>query len=282
MKILNITKTNRATDEIVYDLEIDENHNYFVEDVLVSNCHKIKSSNLITKNITKIKTPHKFGFTGTLPKTKIDEWKIIGTFGPVIYEKSSKELRDEKYLTEAAIKVIKLNHSRPPKLNYKKELTFLYNNENRNNLIQKIVNKLAKNSLILVNHLEQGEVLYELLSSPTKEVYFVSGAMPVELRNDIIKKMEEQDNIICIAMASIFSTGINIKNLHYILFVAGGKSFIRTVQAIGRGLRLHKSKEKLVLIDFYDNMKYSTEHSIERKIFYDEEQISWNESEINL
>jgi superfamily II DNA or RNA helicase len=94
--------------------------------------------------------------------------------------------------------------------------------------------------------------------------------------------MEQQTNIICIAMASIFSTGINVKNLHYILFVSGGKSFIRTIQSIGRGLRLHKSKNKLVLLDFYDNMKYSSDHIEFRKEFYDDQQLDWKETEIFL
>lgn len=83
-------------------------------------------------------------------------------------------------------------------------------------------------------------------------------------------------------MSSIFSTGINIKNLHYIIFVSGGKSFIRIVQSIGRGLRLHSEKNKLILFDISDNMKYSQAHLEERKKFYDEEEITFIETQINL
>jgi type I site-specific restriction endonuclease len=97
-----------------------------------------------------------------------------------------------------------------------------------------------------------------------------------------IVDMEKNTNMVCIAMSSIFSTGINIKNLHNILFVSGGKSFIRIVQGIGRGLRLHENKEKLVIIDIYDNLKYSEDHALERKSIYIDEEIPWNDKDIIL
>lgn len=245
--------------------------------------HKIKNGNVATKHISKIRTPHKYGFTGTLPKTKMDEWKIIGTFGPVIFEKRSKDLRDQGILANAIIQMIKLNYDIPWKMTYREELEFLYSDEKRCEFIKKISEKLNKNSLILVNHLSHGKTLFNYLSKiEGKQVYFVRGEMDVHERDDIIKQMEISDNIICIAMSSTFSTGVNIKNLHYILFVAGGKSFIRIIQAVGRGLRLHESKNKLTLFDIYDNLKYSSSHAEERISFYNEEELEWREKEIYL
>ena len=253
-----------------------------VDVVINDEAHKARKGNQLSKYISKITTLHKFGFTGTLPKEKIDRWKIIGTFGPVIYEKNSKELRDEGFLTNASVKIIKLNHLKATKMGYAAELKYLYNSPERNALLKKVVSKLNNNTLILVNHLEHGENLLQEFQIDGKETFFVKGEMEVLERLQIVEKMEQSNNIVCIAMASIFSTGIDIKNLHYILFVAGGKSFIRTVQSIGRGLRLHSSKNKLVLLDFYDNMKASMNHVEERKSFYDDEQISWSETEIFL
>lgn len=253
-----------------------------VDVVIGDECHRTKSSNQISKHIAKIITLNKFGFTGTLPPQKIDRWKVIGTFGPVIYEKSSKELRDEGFLTDASIKIIKLHHRSKPIRGYRNELKFLYNSVERNNILKKVVTKLNNNVLILVNHLEHGENLLECFKIDGKDTFFVKGETAIEDRLKIVGSMETQTNIVCIAMSSIFSTGIDIKNLHYILFVAGGKSFIRTIQSIGRGLRLHSSKNKLVLLDFYDNMKSSMEHIEERKKFYDSEQINWSETEVNL
>lgn len=249
--------------------------------VLRDECHGSKQGNQITKVVSKIRTHNKFGFTGTLPKEKIDEWKIIGTFGPVIYEKNSKELRDEEYLTNVLIRILKLNHKNVVR-GYKKELQTIQDSEERHSVIRKLTTKMNNNVLIMVNRLDHGNNLLDALQIEGKETFFVHGEMPVSERAEIIAKMEAQDNIVCIAMSSIFSTGINIKNLHYIIFAAGGKSFIRIIQSIGRGLRLHSSKEKLVIFDLYDNFIFSTNHVEERKKFYDEEQIPWKEISINI
>ena len=253
-----------------------------VDMVVTDEAHKAKAGNQLTKYVSKIYTSHKFGFTGTLPKDKLDMWKILGTFGQIIYEKNSKELRDEKFLTDVTIKVVKLIHPKKKKRSYKNELSYLYNCESRNNIIRKIVENLNNNVLILVNNIEHGEILLETLEFPNRELYFVQGSMPVSERIKIVQRMESQTNIVCVAMSSIFSTGIDIKNLHYIMFVAGGKSFIRTVQSIGRGLRLHNTKLRLTIFDICDNMKSSEEHLGERTSFYDEEQIQWSETEISL
>ena len=87
--------------------------------------------------------------------------------------------------------------------------------------------------------------------------------------------MEVQQNVICVAISAIFSTGINIKNIHMIIFAAGGKSFIRTVQSIGRGLRLHENKVNLKIIDISDNLKYGKQHSDARIKIYDKEKIKY-------
>ena len=255
-----------------------------VDLVLVDECHKNRFGNQISKLVSKIKTPHKFGFTGTLPKDKMDEWKIIGTFGPVIYEKDSKELRDENYLANVKVRMLELVHHSKMSRGYKAERNFLEQSEDRMNLIVGISEKLRKNVLILVDRLEYGENLKESLQQKNsgKKVWFISGEMPVETRQMIVNTMENHDDVACIAMFSIFSTGINIRNLHYIVFTFGGKSFVRTIQSVGRGLRLHESKTGLVLFDLYDRMKYSMEHAEERKKFYEGESIPWMKTTVNL
>lgn len=255
-----------------------------VDLVLGDECHKYNSDAQISKLIEKIKTPHKFGFTGTLSKNVLDTWKTMSIFGPVIFVKNSKELRDEGYLTDIVAKVIKVIH--PPlkkKMDYQTELSYVYNSDLRNNFIRKLAKKLDTNTLILVNHLEQGENLLRILSTiEGKQVYFVKGETELGSRTDIIEAMEVENNIICIAMNKIFSTGINVKNIHNIILAGLGKSFLEIVQGIGRGLRLHESKSKLWLLDISDDLKYSLGHAEERKIIYDSEQINWSETEIIL
>jgi superfamily II DNA or RNA helicase len=253
-----------------------------VDLVIGDEAHRVNSTGNLHKIISKIKTPNKFGFTGTLSEKLEDQWKTIGIFGPIIYEKKSKELRDEKYVTDVEVEFLKVKHLKTTKMDYKKELDYLYASKERNELISDIANGLSNNTLILVNHLTHGDALYDMISGVRDNVFFVKGEMSVEDREIIKQKMETDNDIITIAMSSIFSTGINIKNIHNIMFVAGGKSFIRTIQSIGRGLRLHISKNKLRIIDIYDTLKYSERHADERKRIYEKEEILWRERVIDL
>ena len=121
--------------------------------VLVDECHKVKTTNVLTKLLEKIKTPNKFGFTGTLPKEQENIWKIVGTFGEVIYEKKSKELRDEKYLSDVRVNILKINHNRKQFNYYNDEVEFISNDLARNRFIAKLALKLNNNVLIMVNRL---------------------------------------------------------------------------------------------------------------------------------
>ena len=129
----------------------------------------------------------------------------------------------------------------------------------------------------MVNHIAHGEALYLYVSThlPDRKVYFIRGEVDVEERSRVIKEMESLDNVICIAISAIFSTGVNIKNLHMIVFASGGKSFIRIIQSIGRGLRLNPNKDRLSIIDLADKLKYSTEHAIRRQEIYTQEKIQY-------
>ena len=258
----------------------------YIDVLVVDECHTIKKSNKVSKMVNKIHTYNKFGLTGTLPDDKQEEWNVIGKLGKVIYDKDSYELRLESYLTNVDIKVINISYKDKPLVvsgsnNFKAELDFIYTNNFRNNVIKNICTKFNNNSLILVNHLAHGDALYDNLTQiENKKVFFVKGEVEVEERDKIKKIMETNNDVICIAMSSIFSTGVNIKNIHMIMFASGGKSFIRTIQSIGRGLRLHESKDKLIIIDLADKLKYGTRHSDKRKEIYNTEKINYNITEI--
>ena len=262
----------------------------WIEDVdmlVVDECHKLKKGNKICKVINKIKTFHKFGLTGTLPDSKIDEWNIVGKLGNVFYEKNSFELRAESYLTNAEIKVIQIKYQTKPVSNplvndFRNELDFIYNSKFRNEIIKAVSQKCNNNILILVNHIAHGEAVFKHLEDnlPDRKVYFIRGEVEIEERARVIREMEENNNVVCVAISAIFSTGVNIKNLHMIVFAAGGKSFIRTIQSIGRGLRLNKNKEKLVIIDIADQLKYSKSHAERRMEIYTQEKIQFKAGNI--
>ena len=253
----------------------------YIDLLIVDECHKIKPDNKISKLISKIKTNNRYGFTGTLPEEQLDKWSVIGKFGPVIYEKTSFDLRREDFLVNAEVKILEIEYKQTPQRltdnAYRNELHFIYTNSFRNNLIRGLCSKLNNNTLVLVNHIEHGEILLQELSTiDTKKVFFIRGEVEVEEREKIKKLMEETNDVICIAISAIFSTGVNIKNLHNIIFAAGGKSFIRTVQSIGRGLRKHTAKEKLIIIDLADKLTYGTAHNEKRQQIYTKEKINFS------
>lgn len=258
-----------------------------VDLLICDEVHKCTAGSKLSKLVSKVRTQHKFGLTGTLPDNQFDAWYILGKFGPIIYSKTSASLREDKYLSPADIKIIKVGYKDKVEKTsdnaYVCELNFIYSSAFRNKVLGQLCTKLKNNTLLLINHIRHGETLVQEFSripGLDKEIHFIQGAIEVDERDRVKQLMEAKDNIICIAMSSIFSTGVNIRNLHNIIFGAGGKAFIRTVQSIGRGLRLHESKNKLTIIDIHDDLKYGNRHADARKAIYDNEKIAYSTREI--
>ena len=260
-----------------------------IDILIVDETHKLRKDNKINKIIKSIKTLNKFGFTGTLPDEPLDKWNIYGKIGPQLYEKKAYELREKNFVTPAKVYILELNYITKQKEIYNKnsnvnfylqEGEFVKNSNYRNNIISNLSSKLDNNTLILIDYIEHGEILYNKLSSDceNKKIFFIRGEVEVEERQKIQKLMEVEDNIVVIAISKIFSTGINIKNLHYIVFANGGKGKIRIVQSIGRGLRLHKDKKQLIIFDIADNLIYGQRHIDERKKLYKSENIKYEQT----
>lgn len=252
--------------------------------LFIDECHKLKRGNKINKLLDKIPTFNRFGFTGTLPENNIDKWNIIGQIGQVIYEKTTSDLRDEggkEYIANAQVLAIHLEYDFKPDYTavsaiekYRLELDYIYKSPFRYKVIKSIVSKLNNNCLILVDHIAHGDTMFQCLSTiENKQLYFIQGSVEVEDRRKIQEMMELQDNVIVVAVSKIFSTGISIKNIHYIMFAAGGKSKIKTLQSIGRGLRVHENKDRLIIIDMVDELIYGGKHYDKRKQFYGLEKI---------
>lgn len=290
-------KLNLNADVIVANLGILQSKNTdltwlsSISVLFVDEVHKIRKGNEINKLFKLIKTPHRYGLTGTMPEDNLDQWNIIGKIGPIIYEKHSKDLRADNYIAGADIQILKLLHkgrivhsntTSNVAENYRHEIETLIKSEFRNNIISKLTSQLNNNSLVLVDFIEHGELLYKQIKreNPAKQVFFIRGEVEVAERERIRQLIEENDNVIVVAISKIFSTGINIKNLHYIIFACGGKAKIKIVQSIGRGLRLHKNKNKLIIFDIADNYKYSINHLEKRMQLYEKEHIKFAIKEI--
>lgn len=248
-----------------------------------------------TKLLKQCNFKNVFGFTGSLSENTYQTDNVYGYFGPNFYIKSSKSLRDEKYISNIDVNIVTLNHVYDHENLYKKddkELTEidLYNIEIdyitlskfRNSAIKRICKGLNGNTLILVDRIIQGEILLRTLGElEGKRVFFIHGGMPVDERQSIQDEMEKSNDIICIAISKIFSTGISINNIKYGIFYYIGKAWNKTIQSIGRGLRLHESKEKFILFDICDNLVFSSKHKESRKNIYEHQKIPYKEFSIN-
>jgi superfamily II DNA or RNA helicase len=227
-----------------------------------------------------------------MPEDKLDQWNIVGKIGPIIYEKNSFQLRADKYISNVTANVLEMSYLTAPAQideitnpaeRYRSELEFLFDNNFRNNTIAALSNNAPNNVLILIDYIKHGEALTHKLTSlcSRKQVFFIRGEVEIEDREKVKALMEKSNNVVCIAISKIFSTGVNIKNLHFIIFAGGGKAKIRTIQSIGRGLRLHETKDKLYIIDIADQFTYGKRHQLKRQTLYDQENIPYQRKKIS-
>lgn len=288
-------KINQNTDVVICNVGILQSKNTdlsFMQSVdllIVDEVHMLRLGNNFNKIIDSIASPHKFGFTGTLPESNVDKWNIIGKMGPLLYERKSYELRKDKFVSSAQASIIDISYKSQPLNNhtvidrYRSELDFIINHEFRNKIINKICTNANNNILIMVDYIKHGENIYNVLQNhlpKEKEIYFIQGSVEIDIREQIRKKMEHKNNVVCVAISKIFSTGIDIRNLHYIIFAGGGKAKIKILQSIGRGLRLHKDKETFQIVDLHDNLYYSVKHGEKRIQFYEQEKIPYQRTQI--
>jgi superfamily II DNA or RNA helicase len=265
------------------------------EVLLVDEVHSLKRGNRINEILKFINTPFKFGFTGTMPTSKTDQWNIIGKIGPITYEQKTYTLKEQSYVSDFKIVILHTEHSFLPKfdsdqtrpaLAYQLECEFLQNSFRRNEIITNLALKLQENSLIMVDRIEHGQMVFNmikqmmLLREMERPVYFIQGATEMEDREKIRALMDERRDVIVVAISKIFSTGINIPNLHNIIFASIGKAKIKIMQSIGRVLRLHPTKQTAVIFDIADNTKYGSRHVEERKKMYKLEKYEYSEKKI--
>ena len=254
----------------------DEAHNF-----------KAKSLTSILNKCTN--TPYRVGTTGTLDGTKTHKLVLEGLFGPVYKVTTTKKLIDNKQLADLAIYNIILEYSEEVRkackgFDYQKEIDFIVQNVQRNKFIRNLALKQEGNTLVLFQYVEKhGKVLYEMIKEKAGErkVFYVSGETDVTIRESVRAITEEESDAIIVASYGTFSTGINIRNLHNIIFSSPSKSRIRNLQSIGRGLRTSGTKTKCKLYDIADDLtwkskkNYTLLHMIERIKIYNDEHFNY-------
>lgn len=265
--------------------------------VLGDECHGFKSKSLSSIMNKATEAKYRYGFTGTLDGTLTHKLVLEGLFGPVYQVTTTKALQDNETLAALDIKVLLLNYSDNirkefGKQTYQDEINFIIGNESRNNFIRNLAVSTTGNTLVLYQRVDaHGKPLYDLINNKVEQgrkVFFVSGDTATSDREAIRRIVEKQSNAIIVASLGTFSTGINIRNLHNIIFASPSKSQIKVLQSIGRGLRQSDNGVTTKLFDVADDLhwgrrnNFTLMHSAERVKMYDKEQFNYEIVKVDL
>ena len=248
--------------------------------------HQFKSKSLISIMTKLHKAKHRFGFTGTLDGTQTHKWVLEGLFGPSYKIIKTDELMKKGHVAKLDINVLLLKHKAQKFEVFEDEVQYIINHDQRNKFIRNLALDLKGNTLILYARVEgHGRVIYDMINSNVleqREVFFVHGGVAAEEREKVREITETQNNAIIIASYGTFSTGININNLHNVIFASPSKSRIRKLQSIGRVLRKGNNKTKATLYDIADDISYKSRrnytlnHLVERIKIYNEENFNYD------
>jgi len=263
-------------------------------DVVVGDeAHLFKSKSL-TAIMTKLENcKYRFGFTGTLDGTQTHKLVLEGLFGAVKKVTTSSELIGQGHLADFKIKALVLQYPTEirkllSKSTYAEEMDYIVRLNARNTFIKNLVMSLKGNTLLLFQFVDKhGKILFKDIKDEIdkalfqRQLHYVSGDIKANIREDIRALVEEESDAIIVASYGTFSTGINIKNLHNIVFASPTKSRIRNLQSIGRGLRKSDSKSSATLYDIADDLthkskhNYTIQHFAERIKTYNEEKFEY-------
>jgi len=279
-----------TTWQSVYKLEKQFFEDYNV--IIGDEAHLFKSKSLISIMTKLHHAKYRFGFTGTLDGTQTHKWVLEGLFGPSYKVTKTEELMRQGHLSQLDIQCLILKHPPQKFETYQDEIEYLISHEQRNKFITNLALDLKGNSLILYSRVEtHGAILYEQINTNKRgdrKVFFIHGGVDAEERELVREITEQERNAIIVASYGTFSTGINIKNLHNIIFASPSKSRIRNLQSIGRVLRKSSNKIKAILYDIADDCSqrsrknYTLNHLIERIKIYNEENFNYEIITIQL
>ena len=265
--------------------------------VIGDEAHQFKAKSLTSILEKCVNAPFKIGTTGTLDGTQTHQLVLEGLFGPVYKVTTSKELMDKGSLAQMDISMLLLKYGEAyckevSKMKYQEEIDFIVHYGPRNNFITNLALDQTGNTLVLFNYVEKhGKPLYNLLKEKIKgdrKLFYVSGETKVDDRENIRALTETQNDAIIVASLGTFSTGINIKRLHNLIFASPSKSQVRVLQSIGRGLRLSADGINTKVYDVTDDLQhkgkknYTLNHAAERVKIYSRERFKFNVYDINI
>ena len=279
-----------TTWQSVYKLERSFFEDYNV--IIGDEAHLFKSKSLVSIMTKLHHAKYRFGFTGTLDGTQTHKWVLEGLFGPAYKVTRTDELMKQGHLSQLDIQCLVLKHPPQKFETYQDEIQYLIEHEQRTKFITNLTLDLKGNTLVLFSRVEaHGAVLYEKINTnkdSDRKVFFIHGGVDAEERELVREITETENNAIIVASYGTFSTGINIRNLHNVVFASPSKSRIRNLQSIGRVLRKSTNKVKAILYDIADDCthnsrrNYTLNHFIERIKIYNEENFNYEIITIQL
>jgi superfamily II DNA or RNA helicase len=262
--------------------------------IIGDEAHMFKAKSLTDIMTRSRDVRYRFGLTGTLDGTETHRLVLEGLFGQVKKIITTKELIDRGTLAQLEIDCIVLKHTeeeaqRVRYYTYAEEINYIVSHEKRNKFIERLCKNITGNTLLLFQLVEKhGVLLYNELKKLDRKVFFVYGGTTTDTREKIRAITELEKDAIIVASYGTFSTGINIRNIHNIVFASPSKSRVRVLQSIGRGLRQTDDKSRVKLFDVSDNVSYKSRpnftyrHFTQRLNIYKEEQFNYKINRINL
>jgi len=256
--------------------------------IIGDEAHLFKAKSLTSIMNKLYDCKYRVGFTGTLDGTQTNRLVLEGVFGTVDKVTKTDKLIKEGHLSEFEIKVLLLKHDKQKFDTYQDEMDYLVEHEGRNKFIRNLVCDLSGNTLVLFNYVERhGMPLFELINNKVGDsrlVFLVHGGVDTEDREKARRIAETTNDSIIVASYGTFSTGINIRNLHNVVFASPSKSKIRNLQSIGRVLRKGDHKSKAILYDIADDIgkNYTLNHLIERVKLYNEENFNYEFIDVRI
>lgn len=252
-----------------------------VAGIIIDETHSAKSAVLRKLLSTMFSSvPIRWGLTGTVPKEDYDIDAIVSVIGPVLGNITAKELQDRGVLANLAIEVHQLVDNFPKSKKYQDEFRFLTTDKNRISYIANFINDITirdNNTLVLVDRVQCGKMLQEMILNSV----FISGTTSSEDRKKYYDKFKQENNLTVIATYGVASTGIDIARVFNVILVEPGKSFVRVIQSIGRGIRKSKDKDFVNIYDICSDSYFSKKHLCERKKYYTDAGYPYSVTKIN-
>lgn len=247
--------------------------------VIVDEVHQAKADALKTLLTTVMaQVPIRWGLTGTIPKAKMESQALFVSLGPVINKLSASTLQEQGVLANCHVNVVQLQ-DKVEFPNYQTELKHLLEDSTRLDTVAGLITKLKEsgNTLVLVDRVNAGTELVNRIP----DAVFISGGTKAQVRQEEYDKVSVESGLVLVATYGVAAVGINIPRIFNVVLIEPGKSFVRVIQSIGRGIRKAEDKDHVEIYDITSSCKFAKRHLTKRKEFYKEANYPFSIQKLN-